>query len=224
MTDFSLKMKIFWKSSVNFVDLIHSEIYIVKIWYTLFLIKINVDQIIEDIPSWENFDNPAKRERTHHIIKLFHLCKQIWTRLRCKVVVSDGSEAHLHWHALVHFPTRKLKSWKEQARRADVKFKSAKNTFKKIKCLDHAVGVLKYITCKDGQSAGRRDQDGLHTHPQTHYSRQTIDETHQHVRGKDCGQVREDISRGIANFIDLEKTSNWNKLALQDFDTCLCDR
>ena len=62
------------------------------------------------------------------------------------------------------------------------------------------MGVLRYIAGKHGQCAGRRDQDGLRTH--THYSRQPINETHRHVRGKHCGQVREDISRGIVNFID----------------------
>ena len=92
---------------------------------------------------------------------------KIYAWCRCKVVANDGSEAHLHWHGLVHFPKRKLKSWREQARRVDVKFKSSKNTFKKIKCLDHAVGVLRYLACKDGQRAGRRDQDGLQTHPHT---------------------------------------------------------
>ena len=149
---------------------------------------------------------------------------KIYSWCRCKVVANDGSEAHLHWHALVHFPTRKLKSWREQARRVDVKFKSTKNTFKKIKCLDHAVGVLRYIACKDGQRAGRRDRDGLRTHPHTHYSRQPIDETHRHERGKHCGEVREDISFGIAEFIDWKEKPNWKELALHDFDTCLCDR
>ena len=149
-------------------------------------------------------------------IVLAILEQRIYAWCWCKVVANDGSEAHLHRHrhALVHFPTRKLKSWKEQARRADVKFKSAKNTFKKIKCLDHVVGVLRYIACKHGQCAGRRDQDGLRTHPHTHYSRQPIDQTHRHARGKHCGQVREDISRVIANFIDWEEKTNWNELAL----------
>ena len=149
-------------------------------------------------------------------IVLAILEQRIYAWCWCKVVANDGSEAHLHRHrhALVHFPTRKLKSWKEQARRNDVKFKSAKNTFKKIKCLDHAVGVLRYIACKHGQRAGRRDQDGLRTHPHTHYSRQPIDQTHRHARGKHCGQVREDISRVIANFIDWEEKTNWNELAL----------
>ena len=149
---------------------------------------------------------------------------KIYAWCRCKVVESDGSEAHLHWHGLVHFPTRKLESWRKQARRVEIQFKSRKNTFKKIKCLDHAVGVLRYIACKDGQRAGRRDRDGLQTHPHTHYSRQPIDETHRHPRGKHCGEVRENISRGIAEYIDWQEKANWDKLALHDFDACLCDR
>ena len=140
---------------------------------------------------------------------------KIYAWCRCKVVANDGS---------VHFPRRKLKSWREQARRVDVKFKSTKNTFKKIKCLDHAVGVLRYLACKDGQRAGRRDRDGLQTHPHTHFSRQPIDETHRHDRGRHCGEVREDISRGIAEYINWQEKSNWDELALHDFDACLCDR
>ena len=149
---------------------------------------------------------------------------KIYAWCRCKIVANDGSEAHLHWHALVHFPTRKLKSWKQQAWRVNVKFKSAKNTFKKIKCLDHAVGVLRYIACKDGQRVGRRDKDGLRTHPHTHYSRQPIDETHRHERGKHCSDVREEISSEIASFIDWREKPHWKETALHDFDTCLCDR
>ena len=145
---------------------------------------------------------------------------------RCKVVANDGSEAHLHWHALVHFSERKLKSWRRQALRLDVAFKSTKNTFKKIKGLDHAVGVLRYIACKDGQRAGRRDGDGLRTHPHTHYARQPIDEKHRHdVRGKRCAEVRLEISRGITASINWENDKpNWSEQALHDFDSCLCDR
>ena len=36
---------------------------------------------------------------------------------------------------------------------------------------DHAVGVLRYITCRDGQRATRRDGDGLMGSPHTHYRR-----------------------------------------------------
>ena len=150
---------------------------------------------------------------------------KIYAWCRCKVVENDGSEAHLHWHALVHFSERKLATWRRQARRLDVKFKSTKNTFKKIKCLDHAVGVLRYIACKDGQRVGRRDGDGLRSHPHTHYARQPIDETHRHdKRGKRCAEVREDISRGISASIKWSEKLNWRELALHDFDSCLCDR
>ena len=76
-------------------------------------------------------------------------------------MADDGSEAHFHWHGLVHFPKRKLQSWKMQSRRAGIKFSSSKNTFKKVICLDHAVGVLRYLACKDGQRVGRRDGDVL---------------------------------------------------------------
>ena len=89
-----------------------------------------------------------------------------WTR--CKLVADDGSEAHLHWHALVHFFEGSKESWRVKAHRCGVRFTSRKNTFKKILCLDHAVGVLRYLSCKDGQRVGRRDSDGLRTHPHTH--------------------------------------------------------
>ena len=146
---------------------------------------------------------------------------RIYAWCRCKVVANDGSEAHLHWHALVHFPNRKLEAWRRQARRLNIKFKSTKNTFKKIKCLDHVVGVLRYIACKDGQRVGKRDRDGLRTHPHTHYSRQPIDERHRHEkRGKRCGEFRDAISSEIAAFINWSEKPNWTKLALQNFDEC----
>lgn len=148
----------------------------------------------------------------------------IYAWCRCKVVEDDRSEGHYHWHALVHFIVGKYESWKRRASRVGVKFSSRKNTFKKIQCLDHAVGVLRYIACKDGQRAGRRDGDGLRMHPHTHYARQPIDEQHCHARGKRCGEIREEISTAIAAFINWKNKPNWSVQALHDFDTCLCDR
>ena len=149
---------------------------------------------------------------------------KIYAWCRCKLVADDGSEAHYHWHGLVHFPNRKLQSWKMQCRRAGVKLSSSKNTFKKIICLDHAVGVLRYMACKDGQRVGRRDGDGLVTHPHTHYSRQPISPLHRHERGKACGDVRDEISLKISDFIDLNAKSNWTNEKLHDEETCLCSR
>ena len=150
---------------------------------------------------------------------------QIYSWCRCKLVANDNSEAHFHWHALVHFKKQKLESWRRQARHLNIYFKSTKNTFKKIKCLDHAVGVLRYISCKDGQKVGRRDKDGLVTHPHVHYSRQPIDPRHCHdTRGKRCVEVRDEISKGIAQHIDLTLLANWSEKQLHNEDECLCDR
>ena len=149
---------------------------------------------------------------------------KIYAWCRCKVVADDGSEGHFHWHALVHFAGLKKESWRRKATRAGIKFSSRKNTFKNIFCLDHAVGVLRYIGCGDGQRIGRRDLDGLCTHPHTHYARQPIQEQHCHSRGKRCGEVRDEISNSVASFLDLTGKTNWSALALHDFEECLCAR
>ena len=149
---------------------------------------------------------------------------KIYSWCRCKVVADDGSEGHFHWHGLVHFKDGSKNSWRQKALRCGIKFTSRKNTFKKVKCLDHAVGVLRYIACADGQRSGRRDGDGLVTHPHTHYARQTINQSHLHVRGKRCVEIRSEISNRIASFMDLNKKSNWSADALHDCEKCLCDR
>ena len=149
---------------------------------------------------------------------------KIYAWCRCKLVADNGSEAHFHWHGLIHFARSKLTSWKTQSRRCGIRFTSRKNTFKKVKCLDHAVGVLRYLTCKDGQKVGRRDADGLVTHPHTHYARQAIDERHLHERGRKCPKVRDEISTGIASHIDLESKTNWNCHNLHDVKLCPCAR
>ena len=148
----------------------------------------------------------------------------IYAWCRCKLVADDKSEDHFHWHGLVHFTKGRLQSWKRQARRVDIKFKSRKNTFKGIKCLDHAVGVLRYIACKDGQRVGRRDSDGLVTHPHTHYARQPIEEHHRHIRSGRCAKIRNEISEKISSFLDLSSKPNWTVYELHDCKNCLCSR
>ena len=70
-----------------------------------------------------------------------------------------------------------------------------KTTFLKIHCADHAVGVLRYVTCKDGQMKNkRRDADGLTAQAHTHYSRSVYVPGLLHSRnGKKeggCGSMR----------------------------------
>ena len=148
---------------------------------------------------------------------------KIYAWCRCKVVARDNSEDHLHWHGLVHFPKIKLDSWRRQATRKGVKLSSRKNTFKKIHCLDHVVGVLRYLACDQGQIKTRRDKDGLTSLPHTHYARQPISDYHRHSRGKAaCEEVRTGISRLLAKHIDFSKKENWNWLNLHDAKTCKC--
>ena len=36
---------------------------------------------------------------------------RVYAWCRCKLICTDGIEAHHHWHGLVHFYLRKLASW-----------------------------------------------------------------------------------------------------------------
>ena len=44
------------------------------------------------------------------------------------------------------------------------------------------------------------------------------------ARGKRCAEVRDEISEGIAHFIDLSEHSNWTAHELHDHQSCHCDR
>ncbi|CAH1104086.1 unnamed protein product [Psylliodes chrysocephalus] len=67
------------------------------------------------------------------------------------ILFVDGSTAHEHLHALIHFTNGfTMLAYKKKLQRTSTRLHS-KTTFKKIICLYHAVGVLIYITCADGQ-------------------------------------------------------------------------
>ena len=148
---------------------------------------------------------------------------KVYAWCRCKLIGTDGTEAHHHWHGLVHFSSGKLASWKTKAWRHKIKFSSKKNTFKRIICLDHAVGVLRYVACSQGQ-VSRRGADGLLPQRHTHYARQPISQHHRHKKGKDCAVIRNWISVKIARHLNLKEKTNWNAAALHDVKTCTCDR
>ena len=48
------------------------------------------------------------------VLAILDLKAYAWCQ--CKLVADDGSEADCHWHGLVHFSSRKLGSWKREAR------------------------------------------------------------------------------------------------------------
>ena len=80
------------------------------------------------------------------------------------------------------------------------------------------------MSCADVTKVGRRDADGLVRHPHTHYARQPIEVCHRHNRGKDCPEVRNQISERIAVHLNLDEKPNWNPRNLHDVKTCVCDR
>ena len=99
---------------------------------------------------------------------------EIFWCCRCHLVAKDGSTAHEHLHALVQYQKGTHKALKKRMQRSKQRFHS-KTTFKPIICPEHAVGVLRYICCEDGQRQKRRAGDGLACQPHTHYSRSVYD-------------------------------------------------
>ena len=156
-------------------------------------------------------------------LKIFWCC-------RCHLVAEDGSTAHEHLHALVQYQKGTHLAFKKRMQRAKQRFHS-KTTFKPIRCPDHAVGVLRYITCADGQRGTRRDADGLISMPHTHYCRSVNDLTLLHSRNKKkvggCSSIRRDIQENLwTNLSDkwlAENVSGDDEYALHHQETCTCD-
>ena len=101
-------------------------------------------------------------------------------------------------------------------------FSSSKNLLKKIKCLDHVVGVLRFVACKGNQRVNRRDGDGLVTHLHVHSAQQPIDENLRHEGSHKCPKIREEISEKVPAFLDLSCKTNWTVHELHNSEACLC--
>ena len=108
-------------------------------------------------------------------------CKIYWY-CRCHHVAEDGSSAHEHLHALVHFDAgATLGAYKQQLKRLGTRL-HAKTTFKKIICADHMIGTLGYICCEDGLREIQRDSDGMKSSPHTHYDHCVFEKSLIHKR------------------------------------------
>lgn len=156
-------------------------------------------------------------------LKIFWCC-------RCHLVAKDKSTAHEHHHALVQYQKGTHQALKKRLQRAKQRFHS-KTTFKPIICADHAVGVLRYICCEDGQKNKRRDADGLSCKPHTHYLRSVFDSSMLHYRNEKkeggCGYWRQEIQWNIWRKLNdkwlNENVSGDGEYALHHQETCLCD-
>ena len=156
-------------------------------------------------------------------LKIFWIC-------RCHHVADNQSTAHEHLHALVQYQNKKThRAFKDRLKRAG-QLLHPKTTFKKILCPDHAVGVLRYITCRDGQRATRRDADGLMGSSHTHYRRSIFGRTLLHRRNAKqvlgCKDVRLTILRHVSKHLSKEwktKHVSGHHHHLHHHDTCLCE-
>ena len=156
-------------------------------------------------------------------LKIFWVC-------RCHHVADDKSTAHEHLHALVQYQNKKThRAFKDRLKRAG-QLLHPKTTFKKILCPDHAVGVLRYITCRDGQRATRRDGDGLMGSPHTHYRRSVFGRHLLHRRNAKqilgCKDIRLAILREVNNHLSNDwktKYVSGHYHHLHHHETCLCE-
>ena len=156
-------------------------------------------------------------------LKIFWIC-------RCHHVADNGSTAHEHLHALVQYQNEKTHTaFKKRLQRSGKKLNN-KTTVKKFLCPDHRIGVLRYICCRDGQRATRRDGDGLMGAPHTHYRRSVFDAALLHKRNAKQILGCADIRLGILRRIKCQLTQDWKNENisghphyLHHHETCLCD-
>merc|ERR1712030_125226 len=157
-------------------------------------------------------------------LKIFWCC-------RCHLVAKDGSTAHEHVHALVQYQKGTHVAFKKRLQRAKQRFHS-KTTFKKILCVDHAVGVLRYITCKDGQIKNKRqDADRLVSQAHTHYCRRVYVPALLHSRNAKkeggCGYMRREIQEMIweklSDTLLENNVSGDGEYALHHEESCVCE-
>ena len=155
---------------------------------------------------------------------------EIFWCCRCHLVAKDGSTAHEHLHALVQYQKGTHLALKKRMQRAKQRFHS-KTTFKPIICPDHAVGVLRYICCEDGQRQKRRDGDGLSCKPHTHYCRSVYDSCLLHSRNQKlktaCSHWRMEITYKIWKELSdqwlNENVSGDDEYKLHHQESCNCE-
>ena len=158
-------------------------------------------------------------------LKIFWCC-------RCHLVADDKSTAHEHLHALVQYDKGHThQAYKKRLQRSKKRL-HPKTTFKKILCPDHAVGVLRYISCRDGQKTSKkRDADGLVGKSHTHYSRCVFERSLLHERSAKknggCRDVRCLITESIWDELSDEwleqNVSGDSEYALHHQDACVCE-
>ena len=90
--------------------------------------------------------------------------------------------------------------------------------------------MLRYICCRDGQRATRRNGDGLMGAPHTHYRRSVFEQCLLHKRNRKQYLGCADIRVRILNRVKKYVTEEWinenisdNAHHLQHQETCQCE-
>lgn len=180
-------------------------------WYHLYLANSDFNLIISE-PD----------------IKCYSLC-------RCFFVGCNGSgrnDTESHCHALVHFKEHSsLKKFKSKLRKAGDGLNSRRTMFWKILCLDHAVDVLHYISCRYVEKEYTLTvRKGYHSRNQLHASRIVYDTNWLHDKGSNphdkytrCIEMRNKMSESAAaGLTDLSRYDSPRELHRKE--TCLCKR
>ena len=165
------------------------------------------------------------------ILKFFTIPNlEVFWICRCHHVALDESSSHEHLHALVQYKKGTHRAAKDRMKKNGQRF-HPKTTFKRILCPDHAVGVLRYISCRNGQRASRKDVNGLPWQPHTHYCRSVYDSYMLHSRNqkKDqgCNHWRSEITYKIWLTLSdewlAENVSGDLEYKLHHQETCHCE-
>ena len=107
----------------------------------------NIANSLENNGVKQMFHALVNQDDLHLLFSIPNL--EIFWGCRCHIVGEDGSTAHEHFHALVQYRKGTHVAFKKKLQRAKKQKFHSNTTFKKILCPDHAVGVLRYTTCKD---------------------------------------------------------------------------
>ena len=130
----------------------------------------------------------------------------------------DFNKNHQHWHGLISLRGIKRLGLKTRLNRSSKLLN--KSTLKKIHCLDHVVGVLRYLLCKTGGTQ-RTAMHHIHYEQLVWYPGQI----HQRNRRK-CPQVRDFLT---TEFMGLDA---YKKLGIKEeyvngvhaYESCNCER
>ena len=134
------------------------------------------------------------------------------------LVTDEGSEAHYHWHGLIHFPSRKSEVGSDKLDESILSFRRQRTCLRKSSAL-----IMTLVCCVTWHAEAtselvvEMEMVSMHT---THGSRLMRVTVCSHK----CPKNRDEISEKVADFLDLSWKTNWTVHELHNSKACLCSR